>query len=204
MAQMLAGLPTRQELVLVAHSNVGAYLPSLVTRRPIVAAVFIDAVLPAASGGFVPLAPPAFLDFLRDKADTAGLLPPWTRWWEEDDVASLFPDAATRALVEREQRQLPLSYFEDTLSGPPAWDNRPMAYLAFGDTYAAERADAAKRGWPTTTLAAGHLHMLHDPDQVALELTGLLSRLGVQDSATEPAWTYRQISEITDTPPPEG
>lgn len=179
LGQMLAGLPLRQEMVVLAHSNAGAYVPSLVTRRPIVSAVFIDAVLPAASGGLVPLAAPAFLDFLRDKADTDGLLPPWTRWWDEDDVASLFPDATTRALIEREQPRLPLSYFEGSVTAPAGWDNRPMAYLSFGDTYAAERADADHRGWPITTLAAGHLHTLHDPDQVALELTALLSRLGV-------------------------
>ena len=90
---------------------------------------------------------------LSGKADTDGLLPPRTRWWDEDDVASLFPDAATRAPIEREQPRLHLSYFEASLTASPGWDNRPMAYLAFGDIYAAERADADHRGWPTTTLA---------------------------------------------------
>lgn len=182
LAQMLAALPGGQEIVVVAHSNAGAYVPALVTGRQVAAAVFIDAVLPPAAGGPVRLAPPALLDFLRDKADADRLLPPWTTWWDEDDVASLFPDAQTRALVESEQPRLPLSYFEGSLAAPPGWDNRPMAYLAFGDTYAAERADAAQRGWPTTTLSATHLHMLHDPDPVALELTTLLRRLDIDVS----------------------
>jgi hypothetical protein len=182
LAEVLAALPRGQQMVVIAHSNAGAYVPSLVTRRPAEAAVFVDAVLPAASGGAVPLAPPAVLSFLRAKADTRGLLPPWTSWWDEDDMASLSPDAATRALVESEEPRLPLSYFEGSLAVPPGWDNRPMAYLAFGDTYAAERADADHRGWPTTTVPASHLHLLHDPDRVALELAALLRRLNVRVS----------------------
>lgn len=178
LAGLLAAVPADQDVVVVAHSNAGAYLPLLVTRRRLVAAVFVDAILPTATGGPVPLAPPAFLNFLRDKADADGLLPPWTAWWDDADVAPLFPDADTRTRVEQQQPRLPLSYFEGSLTAPPGWDNGPMAYLAFGNTYAAERADAEHRGWPTTTLAGGHLHMLINPTSVALEVTALLSQLG--------------------------
>jgi hypothetical protein len=120
----LAALPTEQDLVLVAHSNAGAYIPALVTHRRVVAVVFVDAVLPPSLGN-VPLAPPSFVDFLRVKADDSGLLPGWTEWWDEADVAALFPDAATRVRVEREQRRLPLSYFEGALTVPPGWDETP-------------------------------------------------------------------------------
>lgn len=184
LAGMLAVVPVDREVVVVAHSNAGAYLPALVVRRPVVAAVFVDAILPTATGGPVPLAPPAFLEFLSAKVDADGLLPPWTAWWDDAEVAPLFPDADTRARVEQEQPRLPLSYFEGSLTAPLGWDTAPMAYLAFGDTYAAERADGEHRGWPTTTLAGKHLHMLIDPAQVALELTALLGRLGVHVSSS--------------------
>jgi len=108
----LAALPIDREFVLVPHSNAGAYVPALTMQRRIVAAVFVDAVLPPGSGR-VPLAPPAFLDLLREKADGSGLLPVWTSWWDEAEVAALFPNAETRTRLEREQQRLPLSYFED-------------------------------------------------------------------------------------------
>lgn len=179
LAGMLAAVPADREVVVVAHSNAGVYVPALVTRRAVVAAVFVDALLPAAAGGPVPLAPPALLEFLRARADTDGLLPPWTDWWDDTDVAALFPDAHTRALIEREQPRVPLSYFESSLTVPPDWDQGPMAYLAFGDTYTAQRADAESRGWPTATLAGEHLHMLIDPTQATQALTALLARLGI-------------------------
>lgn len=174
----LATLPTEQDLVLVPHSNAGAYVPALVMQRRVVASVFVDAVLPP-SRGHVPLAPPAFLDALRAKADDDGLLPVWTRWWDHADVAALFPDAQTRARVEREQQQLPLSYFEGTPPVPQGWDQPSRAYLAFGETYATERDEAARRRWPVTTLPGTHLHLLTDPDEVATELLALIGQLGV-------------------------
>ena len=173
----VATLPTEQDLVVVPHSNAGVYVPELVMQRRVVGAVFVDAVLPPGRG-HVPLAPPAFLDLLREKADDDGLLPVWTSWWDEADVMDLFPDAQTRARVEVEQQQLPLSYFESTLPIPQGWDDIPGAYLAFGDTYATERDQAAQRRWPVSTLSGGHLHMLIDPEKVAAELVALLSGLG--------------------------
>jgi hypothetical protein len=173
----VATLPTEQDLVVVPHSNAGLYVPELVMQRRVVGAVFVDAVLPPGRG-YLPLAPPAFLDLLREKADDDGLLPVWTSWWDEADVMDLFPDAQTRAQVEVEQQQLPLSYFESTLPIPQGWDDIPGAYLAFGDTYATERDQAAQRRWPVSTLSGGHLHMLIDPEKVAAELVALISGLG--------------------------
>jgi hypothetical protein len=91
----------------------------------------------------------------------------------------VFPDAETRAHVEREQQQLPLAYFEEALPVPAGWDEHPVAYLAFGEAYADERDEAARRHWPVTTLPSEHLHQLIDPDQVAAELVALLGRLGI-------------------------
>ncbi|MBT2514654.1 hypothetical protein [Arthrobacter sp. ISL-30] len=178
----LAALPTDRNLVLVPHSNAGAYVPALMQHRPVVAAIFVDADLPPARGR-VPLAPPAFLDLLRDKADGKGLLPMWSNWWDEAETAALFPDTDTRARVEREQHRLPLSYFEGSLPVPAGWDERPGAYLAFGDTYGRERDEAERRHWPVSTLPGQHLHLLNDPAQVSAKLVDLMSRLGISQSA---------------------
>jgi hypothetical protein len=136
--------------------------------------VFVDAILPGSTGP-TPLAPEAALPQLAALADSDGLLPPWTAWWDDADVAALFPDDEMRRRIEAEEPRLPLTYFSQSIDAPTGWDERPAAYLAFGDTYAAERADAESRGWPTLTLAGNHLHMLVDPDAVARAILGLVT-----------------------------
>ncbi len=79
---------------------------------------------------------------------------------------------------------LPLSYFEESLPIPVGWDTRPGAYLAFGDTHAAERDAAAARGWPVWTLPGGHLHMLTAPEEVASAIHDVLGQLGITPAAT--------------------
>jgi hypothetical protein len=160
-------------VVLVPHSNAGLYAPYLATVVEARATVFVDAALPLpqAEGQQTSLAPPAFLDFLRTLADEDGVLPPWTQWW--GDVSDLFPDAATRRAVEREQPRLPLTYFTGRVPVPTNWSARHAAYLAFGDTYAEERDRARRMGWPTRTMAGGHLHALHDPAEVGTAILDL-------------------------------
>ncbi|MDP9445004.1 MAG: hypothetical protein M3P83_11900 [Actinomycetota bacterium] len=173
-----AAVPRNRPVVLVPHSNAGLYVPALVRRLRPAGAVFVDAGLPPAAGE-VPLAPPELLRVLAAKADPAGLLPPWTRWWDDADVAALFPDPDTRARVERDQPRLPLSYFAARLPVPSGWDGGLRgAYLAFGDTYADDRESARARGWPTATLPGRHLHMLVDPTGVTGELQRLLAQIG--------------------------
>lgn len=114
----LAQLPVDADLVLVPHSNAGAYVPELAHLARVSAAVFVDAILPPPAGE-TPLAPPELLGLLRGWADGDGLLPPWTEWWPEADVAALFPDASTRSQVQREQQRIALDYFEGVRTVPP-------------------------------------------------------------------------------------
>lgn len=177
LASYLAAIPADRDVVLVPHSNAGLFVPSLSVRRRIAGYVFVDAGLPLDGADRVPMIPPEFYQMLAGKVDGDGLLPPWTQWWDEDSVSELFPDAGTRAEVEREESRLPLSYFAETVPVPSGWAERPAAYLAFGDTYAAERAAAATRGWPVATLVGEHLHMLVEPVEVADAITDLIDRL---------------------------
>lgn len=174
----LREIPVDRDLLLVPHSNAGLYVAALAQARPVRGTVFVDAALPSGRPT-TPTAPPAFRQFLRGLADAEGLLPPWSRWWEPAEVGALFPDPATRAAVEGEQRRLPLSYFDAEVPSPPGWEALPTAYLAFGDTYADERLSAERRGWPVRTLPGEHLHLLADPEGVTGVLLGLIGRLGV-------------------------
>lgn len=162
-----SGIP---DLVLVPHSNAGLYVPRLGEQLDVTATVYVDAAL-AGPGPETAMAPTGLLATLRGLVDPDGMLPPWTRWW--DDLGDLFPDAAARAVVERAQPRLPLSYFEARLPVPDGWSERPSAYLAFGDSYSLEVDFARAQGWPVTTMTGGHLHALHDPAGVGAEILRL-------------------------------
>jgi hypothetical protein len=176
-----AELPLNDPLVLIPHSNAGLYVAALAAARNVRGAVFVDAGLPA-DAPTTPAAPPALRETLARLVGPDSLLPGWTGWWSEDEVAGLFPDASTRAVVEAEQNRLPLAYFDADVPSPPGWQQEPAAYLAFGDTYAAERATAERLGWPVQNLAGRHLHQLVDPDGVCTALEGLMGRLGFVQS----------------------
>ncbi|GAA3777994.1 hypothetical protein GCM10022225_77270 [Plantactinospora mayteni] len=172
LAAIEKGLPDADDVVLVPHSNAGLYIPAIVATRPVRGAVFVDAVLPPARGD-APVAPAGLRDMLRDRVDLDGNLPPWTRWWPEEAVAGLFPDAKTRARVEAEQARVPFEYLTARVDLPDGWDVVSAGYLSFGDTYADEREDARARGWPVHTMLGNHLHMLRDPAGVAAKIMEL-------------------------------
>lgn len=166
-------LPQDQPILLVAHSNAGLLVPVIVhaARHPVAGCLFVDASLPGRTGP-TPAASPERLNHLRSKA-TGGRLPQWTTWWNEDDVALLFPDPRTRSAVSAEQPRLPLSYYEQQIPVPDGWDNRPCGYLLFGPPYDRTAQESRERGWDVDHVPGGHLHQLVDPDAVTARLVAL-------------------------------
>ena len=53
----------------------------------------------------------------------------------------------------------------------------PSAYLAFGDTHAAEQEFARAHGWPVAVVDGQHLHFMHDPRTVAQRVVALAAAL---------------------------
>lgn len=147
-----------------------------------VAQISVDASLPPPSGP-APMAPLDMRESLAQLSDPAGLLPPWTQWWEPADLARLFPSEEARVQVEAGQPRLPLSYFDGAVPIAEGWDAMPSGYVAFGDTYAKAAERAARLGWPVRTLNGAHLHMLVDPESVAGTITELVAALGVPSPA---------------------
>ena len=159
-----------EPVILVPHSNAGLYMPAVVDAlgERVRGVVFIDAALPGNGHYTTP-------DFLRRLATADGLLPPWTSWWDEDDVAELFPNAHVQADVEAEQPRMPLAYYDHLPPATPNWSAPRLGYIWFGPPYDKDAVQAANRGWPTVHLPGGHLHMLTDPYAVAaalLEIAG--------------------------------
>jgi pimeloyl-ACP methyl ester carboxylesterase len=177
-----AGLDTcgqKQGVVLVAHSNAGLFIPVIAAALPgqVLGCIFVDAALPPPSGTAA-VAPPELRALLRGKA-SSGLLPRWTDWWDEEEVAPLFPDPQTRKAVTEEQPRLPLSYYEASVPVPAGWDVRPCAYLLFGPPYDEVATEAHGRGWIVERLPGRHLHQLVDPDGVARSLLAIADQLGI-------------------------
>ncbi|MEV4709172.1 alpha/beta hydrolase [Actinoplanes sp. NPDC049316] len=177
-AAAIAQLPAEAPVVLVPHSNAGLFLPAIVAAspRPVAACVFADASLPDRDGP-TPVADAEGLAFLRERVGDDGRLPPWTHWFDEAEVAPMFPDAGTRRLIEDEQPRLPLAYYEQRLPVPGGWDQRPCAYLKFSEPYDGDAAEAAGRGWPVEVVPGAHLHQVVDPDAVAAAIDRLGARL---------------------------
>lgn len=98
------------QAVVVMHSSAGLFASQFAasSRAAVAALVFVDTSVPPESGE-ADVVPLAFLAELRAKA-VNGLLPRWTDWWADEDVAAMFPDAQTRRRVTDEQPCLPLSY----------------------------------------------------------------------------------------------
>ena len=163
--------------LLVAHSNAGLLAPLVRARaRPTGRVVFMDAALPPEAGSAT-LAPPALRTMLAGLADDDGLLPPWTRWWPPEAVAAAIP-ARMLAQVDSACPRLPTAYFDQRVAAPEGWVSAANAFLAFGDTYAAELELAREHGWLTSTMDGSHLHFLHEPDEVAHRLLVLAERTG--------------------------
>lgn len=177
--RFLAGLPNDRDLVLVPHSNAGLYVPDLARSRPASGYIFVDAILPP-DGGTVPVAPPDLVNGLESLADHVGTLPPWTAWWSDEDSSGLYPNATTRGRIAEQAPRIPLDYLRSTITLPPDWNHHPGAYLAFGDTYAGDRATALAHGWPTATMTGRHLHQLHQPGAVAARILALARQAGLE------------------------
>ena len=161
-------LPAGRPVVLVAHSNAGLFVPAIVeaSRRPVAACLFVDASLPALDPP-TPVVSHDQMTFLHAIVDDDGRLPPWTSWFDEADVAPMFPDAATRAAVAAEEPRLPIAYYEEAVPAPAGWDDRACGYLLFGPPYEPVAKDAESRGWTVGELPGRHLHQLVDPAAVA-------------------------------------
>ncbi len=102
--------------------------------QPVACCIFADASLPG-SGGHVPVVGEEFVTFLRGLAGADGRLPRWTDWWDEHDVAPLFPNPQAREAITCEQPRLPLEYFLEQVPVPAGSDAHRCAYPVFSAPY---------------------------------------------------------------------
>jgi hypothetical protein len=139
----------------------------------VAALVFVDSFLPP-TAGWLPLAPPAFMEQLRALAGD-GVLAPWSSWFGADAMRDLVGDERLRAALEAEMPRLPLSYFEASVPLPDGWHRRPCAYLLLSaEPYRQSATEARARGWPVAEIpGVQHLATATEPVAVTEALLDL-------------------------------
>ena len=183
-AEVIARSASGQPAILIGHSGAGPLLASAgALTGQVRGYLFVDAGLPIPGQTWMDTVPPDLAAQVREMADAQGWLPPWPRWWGDEDLAGLLPDPAERRHFTAGCPRLPLAMFEEVHPPVPRWPDAPGAYLQLSEAYQDQAATARDLGWPVTTLMSHHLALVTEPALVAESVHGLLGQLR-QDEAS--------------------
>lgn len=161
--------------VLVGYSASGPRLFHVASGLKVAGLVFLDARLPA--DGIAPDADPRFCELL-DSLPLAddGTVPSWASWWPAGVIAELVPDTPARERLILGCERPPRQMFSQPIPAPHV--DVLSAYVGFGNGYAADAAEAARRGWPVEVIdGADHLWPVTHPVEVARVVADVVDRL---------------------------
>lgn len=163
--------------ILVLHSGAGSLAPAIadLSEGRVIAAAFVDAVLPHPGRSWFDTASAALGQRLRDLARD-GQAPPWDQWFGAGAMAQLLPDPDQRKAFERELRPTPLSWLEAPAPEVEFALAEASACLRLSKIYEAEAAEARHMGWPTLRLDLGHLAGMTHPAEVVSSLIEVTKR----------------------------
>lgn len=161
----IAGRHLREPVDVIAHSGAGALLPGIgAAMGPSLGRlVFVDAVLPPASG------PHRFQGLLQKVEELAGgadRLPSWWEWWPEDTVARLVPDRSLRKTLQADTPRVPVEWWRQEIPTPTAWAERRHLYVRLSTPYDEDAERARSMGFDVVTLDSHHLAIATDPEGV--------------------------------------
>lgn len=168
-----------EPVVLVGHSMGGLLVPGVMAEldRTVPGVVLVDSALPQPGATWFDTAPPELAEQLRVLA-VDGRLPPWHRWFPEENLVEALPDADVRARFSADVPSLPVSFFEEPFLGARTWaDETSCGYVLLSEPYREAADEAERRGWPVVRLDAHHLAPLTEPDRVTAALDALLHDL---------------------------
>ena len=162
----------------VMHSGAGGFAPALASVAPAPAGfIFVDAVLPYPGRSCLENAPDWLAGTMRRLNGPDGRLAPWNRWFPEDPLPRLIPDAVVRAALEADLPRTPFAFLEAPSKPSEVWTRRPSAYLQLSKGYADAADTAQARGWPVERLRLHHLAPATHPQDVATAIRELADRL---------------------------
>src|SRR6185437_135261 len=104
--------------IAVLHSGAGGFVPALAdASASLTGFVFVDAVLPYPGRTCLENAPDWLAESMRRRREPDGRLAAWNRWFPQDPLPRLIPDAATRTAFEFDLPRVPFAFLE-ALSEP--------------------------------------------------------------------------------------
>jgi hypothetical protein len=149
----------------VGFSGAGATLPAIAAVVGARRVVWVDALLPAASGVTVPD------DDIRDRVAGMvrnGRIPDWTTWWGPDALVGLVPHERRRAAIEAEGHELPGDFYDVAVPVPDRWPEEGARYVQLSAAYDDAAAEARRRGWSVVGgPSMAHLDVVNHPVLVA-------------------------------------
>jgi pimeloyl-ACP methyl ester carboxylesterase len=172
-------------IVLVGHSMGGLLIPSVMQalERPVAGAIFVDSALPQPGTTWFDQSPPTLAEQLRALAEE-GQLPPWYRWFPEELLTAMVPNADLRKRFTGEVPNLPLSYFEEPFLGlSTGADQTRCGYILLSEPYETAADAAEEKGWPVTRLNLHHLAIMTEPEEIVTALRRVLNRMGLTRSS---------------------
>ena len=163
--------------VVVLHSGAGSLAPAIadLSDGRVIAAAFVDAVLPHPGRSWFDTASAGLGQRLRDLV-IDGCVPSWDQWFGEGAMAQLLPDPAQREAFERELTSTPVSWLEGPAPDIDFGLEPASAFLRLSKIYEDEAAEARHRGWPTLRLDLGHLALMTHPAEVVRSLIEVTKR----------------------------
>lgn len=176
-ARVIAGSAAGQPVILIGHSRAGPLLATAgaMLGQAVQGYVFVDARLPAPGRSWMETVTPGLAARLREMAGPQGRLPPWARWWGEEELAVLLPDPAVRQHFAAGCPRLPLAMLEEVHPPAPGWPDASGGYLQLSEAYDGEAARARELGWPVRQMLSHHLALLTEPGRVAHEIRELIA-----------------------------
>jgi hypothetical protein len=148
----------------LGFSGAGVVLPSVAAAVGARRVVWLDAVVPVASGA---TGTPAALRAQLTRFVRGDRLAAWPEWWPPAVLAEELPDARLREAVLAGAPQLPADFHDHAVPVPDAWPQDDVRYVQLSAAYDAAAAEARARGWTVVGDGSGrHLDVAARPAPV--------------------------------------
>jgi hypothetical protein len=149
----------------LGFSGAGVTLPSVAAKVGARRVVWVDALVPAASG--VTVADDEIRELVAERVRN-GRIADWTTWWGPGALDELVPDAALRAAIEADGHELPSDFYDVAVPVPELWPEEGARYVQLSAAYDDAAAEARRRGWPVVGgPSMAHLDVANQPILIA-------------------------------------
>jgi hypothetical protein len=89
-------------------------------------------------------------------------------------MKALVPNAARRSEIEVELPEVPLAFFETSMTQPVGWCDTPAGFLLLSDAYRQDADRARSLSWPVIEDVGNHLDLVNRPESLARHILELM------------------------------